>query len=280
MALASIIRITGAVTVFSPIDSTPITVYDPVSSAVNQAVANVDTNDPGLKQWYNAFEFNVNARLAHGLTLFGGTSTDRTISYSCPSAATNPNALLFCDGARNGIPWRTQFKLAGTYPLPKWGLVVGGSFQALPGYLLGTQPLAAGGFAPLTVLTTPNGAGTIYTVTQSTTYTTCPAALASCVPSQTRVIPGMTQASLNIPLIAPGTEMTPRLNQLDLSFSKRINLERWRIEPKVDLFNALNSSDYYSVKSLTYSTAATATYKLPASILQGRIVRLGVSVNF
>ena len=94
------------------------------------------------------------------------------------------------------------------------------------------------------------------------------------------MIPGMNQASYNVPLIAPGTEMTPRLTQVDFSVSKRINLERFRFEPRVDLFNALNSSDYYTVRSLVYSTAANATYKLPGSILLGRIVRLGLNVNF
>jgi len=275
-----------AVNVFSPIDGRTLTVYDPVSQSVLQAVANVDTNDPNLKQAYNSFEFNVNARLAHGVTLFGGTSTDRVVSNSCSSATTNPNYLLFCDGSQNHIPWRTQFKLAGTYPLPWFGLVASGSFQALPGYLLGTLPLTQGGFLP--VLATPNGAGTVFNVTPSTTYSVCPgnSAAAGCVVGATVIprpdLPGgrMLQPSLNIPLIAPNTEMTPRLNQLDLSFSKRINLERWRIEPRVDLFNAFNSSDYYSVKGLTYSTASTSVYKLPASILQGRIVRLGLNVNF
>jgi len=268
------------VTVFSPIDGTPLTVYDTANLQVLQAVANVDTNDRKLKQAYNSFEFNVNARLPHGVTLFGGSSTDRTISNSCSSATTNPNYLLFCDGTKNGIPWRTQFKLAGTYPLPWWGLLASGSFQALPGYLLGTQPLSQGGFLP--VLTTPNGAGSVLTVTSTTNkYTVCPgnSAAAGCTVGAP-IIPGMVQPSINIPLIAPGKEMTPRLNQLDLSFSKRVNLERVRLEPRVDLFNTFNSSAYYSVRSLVYSTASTATYKLPGSVLLGRVVRLGLNVNF
>jgi hypothetical protein len=90
----------------------------------------------------------------------------------------------------------------------------------------------------------------------------------------------MNQASLNVPLIPTGTELTPRLNQVDFSVGKRFIFEGWRIEPKVDLFNALNSSDYYTVRSLVYSTAVGATYKQPGSILQGRIVRLGAVVNW
>src|SRR5206468_3042129 len=41
-----------AVTVFSPLDGSPITMYDPISVAVNQAVQNVDTNDSNIKQSY------------------------------------------------------------------------------------------------------------------------------------------------------------------------------------------------------------------------------------
>jgi len=284
-----------AITVFSPIDGTPLTVYDPISASVQQAVANVDTNDPNLKQWYNGFEFNFNARLRRGITFFGGSSTDRGISNTCSAAVTNPNILLFCDGAKNGIPWRTQFKLAGTYPLPWWGFVVSGSFQALPGYILSHTgnggagaagillPLNQGGFATNTnpSLNAPNGAGTVYTVTPNTVYTTCPgnSAAAGCVVGA-RVIPNMTQATIDIPVIAPGTELTPRLNQVDFSVTKRISLERFRFEPRVDLFNAFNSSDYFAVRSMVYSTVPNSAYKQPSGILQGRILRLGLNVQF
>ena len=78
------------VTVFSPIDGTPITVYDTVSSAVASAVKNVDTNDSNVKQAYNAFEFNFQARLPHGARLFGGSATDRTIANTCSGAAIEP----------------------------------------------------------------------------------------------------------------------------------------------------------------------------------------------
>jgi hypothetical protein len=90
----------------------------------------------------------------------------------------------------------------------------------------------------------------------------------------------MNQASLNVPLIPTGTELTPRINQVDFSVGKRFNFERLRIEPKIDLFNAFNSSDYYTVRSMVYSTAAGATYKQPGSILQGRIIRLGAVLNW
>jgi hypothetical protein len=268
------------ITVFSPIDGKPITMYDTVSAAVQQAVANVDTNEPLLQQKYNSFEFNFNARLTRGITFFGGSATERTVANVCAAAVTNPNILNYCDQSQSGIPWRTQFKLAGTYPLPWWGLSFSGALQALPGYILGTQALTQGG-AGAPNLTAVNGESTILTVTPTTRYTVCPgsSATAGCTVGAL-VIPGMNQASINVPLIAPGTELTPRITQVDFSVSKKIQLEWISFSPKVDIFNALNSSAYHTVRSLVYSTAQGATYKLPGSILQGRIFRLAMVVNF
>src|SRR5437870_2822756 len=280
------------VTVFSPIDGRAITMYDPISTAVQQSVANVDTNDPNLSNVYNGFEFNFNARLPRGGRLFGGTSTDRSIANACSAAKTNPNFLQFCDQSKNGIPWRTQFKLVGTYPLPWWGLQLSSSLQALPGYaeyyyfnnLLTTplQPLLQGGGTVLdSILNQPNGLSTVFTVTPTTRYTACPGnSAAAGFAVGALVIPGMIQPSLNVPLIAPGTELTPRLNQVDFSVSKRLAFERIRLEPRIDLFNALNSSDYYQVQSMVYSTASGAAYKRPSAILLGRLLRFGFNLEF
>ena len=164
-----------AVTVYSPIDGRPIVVYDPVTAAVNSSVQNVDTNDSNLKQAYNGFEFSFNARLPRGVRLFGGSATDRTMANTCSAASTNPNVLLFCDQSSSGIPWRTQFKLVATAPLPWWGLQFSGSFQALPGYLLGTQALTQGGSGAPN-LTAVSGVGSAWTVTQTMRYSVCPGA--------------------------------------------------------------------------------------------------------
>ena len=84
-------------------------------------------------------------------------------------------------------------------------------------------------------------------------------------------------ASLNVPLAAPETEYTPRLRQLDLSFSKRIQAAGLSILPKIDFFNALNSDDYSSVSSTIYGAN---DYLQPSVILQGRIIRVGVDMNW
>jgi hypothetical protein len=283
-----------SIDVFSPIDGAKITMYDYVNSTIARDVVNVDSNDTGLTQKYDAFEFNFNARLPGGLRIFGGSATDRTIANTCSAAANNPNFLItiggtnYCDQSLSGIPWRTQFKLAGTYPLPWYGITVSGSYQGLPGYLLGTSALTAGG-AGAPNFTSMSGIGSAWTVTAATNYAVCPGNSASqgCVVGA-RVVPatfGLVSSSLSVPLIAPGTEQTPRLNQFDFSFAKRVTVGHLKFDPKVDIFNAFNSSAYFNVRTTTFTPTATAgvsggTYLYPGSILQGRLVRLAAVVSW
>src|SRR5437870_9396933 len=205
-----------AVTIFSPIDGTPITMYDPINATVNRAVVQIDSNDTDLSQSYNAFEFNFNARLPHGARIFGGSATDRAVAYSCSAAATNPNFLVtiggvnYCDQTNSGIPWRTQFKLAGTFPLPWYGVQFAASFQALPGYILGTSALTAGG-AGAPNFTSYSGVASSWTVTPATRYVVCPGSSASqgCTVGAL-VVPGQLTSSFAVPIDRPGTLLTPR----------------------------------------------------------------------
>src|SRR5262245_2807346 len=285
------------VTVFSPIDGTPITVYDIASAAVGQlAVKNVDTNDPGLKQTYNSFEMGFNARLPHGARLSGGFGTEQTVAYTCTAAASNPNFLItiggvnYCDQSKSDIPWRTGIKLVATVPLPWYGVIFSGAYQGLPGYVLGTSALTAGGTGAPN-FTNISGIASQLTVTGTTRYTACPGNSASqgCVVGAL-MAPGAL-STLTVPLDAPNTLLTPRLNQLDLSIAKRITVGRFRIDPKLDIFNALNSDDFFTVRSTTYTpTAVGATptaingssgsYLLPGSIIQGRLLRFAAVLNW
>ena len=65
-------------------------------------------------------------------------------------------------------------------------------------------------------------------------------------------------------LDAAGVTLTPRTNQVDFGISKRLKFGRLRFDPKVDLFNALNSDDYYSVVSTTFAPAPNVS---PAPIV-------------
>jgi hypothetical protein len=260
------------VTVYSPIDGTPLTYYN-VSAAKANAVTFLDSNDPNLKRWYNSLELSVTARLAGGIRLSGGTSTERLLTNSCSAAGNDPNLLLFCDGTQNNIPWVTNAKAFATVPLPWYGINVSAGIQSLP-TLLGTAPLQYGVFTAGTGFTTPNGIGTNYLVTRTTTYAAnC---LGGCKAGQL-VVPGLTAASVNIPIVAPGTEFAPRYNQVDLGVNKTVRFGHATVVPRLDLFNAFNSDAYTSVQTQQFNSA---TYMQPSVILQGRLIRVGVDAKW
>jgi hypothetical protein len=261
------------VNVVSPLDGRVITAYN-VLPQFRQLVENVDTTDPDLQRVYNALEVNINARLPHGIRFFGGTSTERTISNSCSAASTDPNLSLFCDQSESGIPFSTQFKLSGVVPLPWYGITVSGSFQSLPGSTLGNEALPYGVFTWGTGFDQPNGQATYWRVTPTTRYAAnCPG---PCTPGAL-VIPDLQVAQLDIPIVPPNTEFTPRVNQVDFAIQKAFRINRFSINPKMDVFNALNSDDYTSVSTMQFGAAA---YQRPSVILQGRIIRIGADVKW
>ena len=82
---------------------------------------------------------------------------------------------------------------------------------------------------------------------------------------------------MNVPLTPPNSVLSPRTTQVDFSASKAFNFNRFRVSPKMDVFNAFNSDDYQNVQTLQYGAAA---YGRPTTILQGRIVRVGADVSW
>jgi hypothetical protein len=75
-------------------------------------------------------------------------------------------------------------------------------------------------------------------------------------------------------LIEPGTMFGPRLNQLDLRFSKLLNVGRARARVGIDLYNALN------VSTVTALSSAYVNWQTPQGILPARFVKLGVQLDF
>lgn len=261
------------VNVFSPIDGGVVPYYN-VSAAKSAAVTNVDSNDPNLTRKYDGVEINVNARLPHRVRIFGGSSIEKTVSNSCSAAANDPNLLLFCDGSKNNLPWITAAKVAGTVPLPWYGITVSGALQALAGIPIGTLPVQYGVFTAGTGFATPNGVGSNYLIARNATYpATCKG---GCTPGAV-IIPGLTPASVNLGVVAPGTEFTPRINQVDFAASKTVKVNGWSFTPKLDVFNAMNSDDYTAVASSQFNANS---YLQPSVVLQGRIIRVGVDLKW
>ncbi len=71
------------------------------------------------------------------------------------------------------------------------------------------------------------------------------------------VDPNLKQGAESITLVAPGQVLTPRLNQLDLSFKKTFRFrEKYTLEPTVQIFNILNSNAAVSQATAVSTTVA------------------------
>lgn len=262
----------SAVPVVNPLNGELFNVYT-VNPAKQRLIDTVDLNaGSGRKQIYNGFDFTFNARTPGGATFFGGFITERTLRVTCDEPD-DPNALRFCDDRDNDIPFRPQLKLAGTYPLP-WGVQVSASFQSLAGRALGGFTTTGNKISGPGYGDTGSPVGTQWQLSRATRY---PADCASpCTPGAL-VIPNLTESSVTVPLVAPGTEFLPRLNQLDLSVGKWFNLGSMRVQGQIDLFNVFNESTELGYRSTNFATPA---HLQPSSVLQARVVRLGMQMKW
>ena len=246
------------IVITNPIDGSPLTVYNLNPSKLG-AINIVDRNSSTNSRVYNGIEATVNARLGAG-TLFGGVNSGRQVSNNCQAfvsttpinsvvpaitAASNPNLLRYCDQGQYHIPFRTQFKLAGSYELPL-ALQLSGSFQSYPG-----------------------------TINYTNTSTATPWLNVNYIVNRT-IVPGLTQSQENIPLIPPGSKYLDRLNQLDLRLAKKFKFRDsgyWQVQ--ADVFNSLNSHVVIQ-QNQTYGTALDQ----PTQVLQGRLLSLGAQFHF
>ncbi len=220
----------------------------------------VDTNSATNTRVYNGFEVTFMARLGQA-QFFGGVNSQRQVSNFCQSstlnggfsaaiggftAASDPNfAGPFCDQTQYHIPFVTQAKLGGTYPV-KYGFILSGMFQSYPG----TTNYGSG-------ITNTNWLNVNLLGTSSNS-------------------PLTSGQSETIPLILPGSKYLPRWNQLDLRISRKFPMPRggdWQLQ--LDLFNALNAHAI-TAQSTTYG----ATLDVPTSILPSRIVSIGAQLHF
>jgi hypothetical protein len=246
-------------TIASPLDGHAITWYN-VSAAKVSAVQNLMTTDSQGARWNNAVELGFSARLPRGTTLFGGLATDRTTLRQC-DGFTNPQLLLYCDQTGNGIPWNAQFKIAGSVPLP-YDIQVGASYTTYK-YTYGTA-----------VPSTNTTYGTVWLITPTTRY---PAdCLGACTPGAL-VDPGMTVASMSVPLVPPATEFSDRIQQVDVTVGKWFDIGGVRVQPAISLFNALNNHAVFTVRSMNY---LTSSYLQPSNVLQPRLLRIEVQVKW
>ncbi len=95
---------------------------------------------------------------------------------------------------------------------------------------------------------------------------------------------------MTLPLNSPGTKLLDRQNQLDIRFKRIFKVGKVSLEAQADAYNATNTGVVLtrvqtlstSFNQTTGQFAPTATNALdrPASILQGRLFRLGLQARF
>jgi hypothetical protein len=203
---------------------------------------------------YNGIDGSLNARFGRGGLLVGGVSTGQTTTDTCGVVQSNPQIALTVNGATASrsstafchviLPWsaQTQFKFAGTYPLPWWGLQTSATFQNLAGI-----PIFAN-----------------YVATN-----------AQIAPSLGRNLAAGAAGTATIALLVPNTLFEDRLNQFDVRLTKFIQVGRARLQGRFDVYNLFNASTVLN-ENFTYGPS----WRKPSSILGARLVKLGAQLDF
>lgn len=245
------------VDIASPLDGNVVRMYN-VSTAARTRLQNLEhTAATGVRS-NKAFETGFSARLPGGINLFGGLATEHTLQRMC-DATDDPTRLLWCDdyADANLVPWLTQVKLSGSIPL-KYNVQLGIGYQTY-------RRLLSTAATPI---------GTQWQITPTTRYAAdCKG---PCTPGAL-VNPGMTVATMNVPLVKPGTELSDRVQMLDINIGRWFTFRNVRVQPEVAIFNALNNLAVYGVRSQNY---LTASYMQPSTLLQPRITRIGLQVKW
>ena len=208
-------------------------------------------------QVFNGVDATVSARFAERGMLSGGLSVGRTVTDTCyqndnPSlvaqgaVTTYPRTEAFCNLMP---PWSagTQLKLMAVYPLP-WAIQTSAIYQNSPGI-------------PITAQLVVNNAAIAPSLRRN---------LASCRGAAT------CNANVTVDLIPPTELFEPRLQQLDLRFSRIVRLGGTRrLRADFDIYNLFNASNVISMNT-TYGSV----WQDVRQILGGRLVKLGAQFDF
>jgi hypothetical protein len=124
--------------VANPMGGEAITVFNLKPEKLGQSDI-VDRTSSVNGRKYFGYEAAIEARLPNGGRVLGGWTMEKLLSTTCDNE--NPNAFRYCDqtgelfqelGSVPNQPFRHEFKLAATYPLP-WQVEAGVSFMSYPG---------------------------------------------------------------------------------------------------------------------------------------------------
>ena len=220
-----------------------------------------------MRQVYNGVDINIDGRMDNGITLGGGFSTG-AIQFDECFVVDNPMQARggYCDVRQ---PWGpgTQLKLNGALPLP-YDTQFSFVFQSLGGVPWESRyRIGSGGAAEQAAIAEQIGHPVI-------------------VPDQIQLFPSGTGAGslTDVGSAVGGTVFyftgsefyEPRLNQLDVRFTKILNFGRTRFRAWVDLFNIFNANNVTSVTN-NYNPGV---YPVVGGVMGGRLLKFGAQFDF
>ena len=248
----------------NPYDTTKTVDIYSLSTAKASSVNVLDSNSAN-RRYYNGYDIGFQTRM-RGLNLFGGFSSGRTIAKTCQTE--DPNNLAFCDQSQYDIPMYKQFKLNGSYGLP-WKLQIAASIQSYNGDARnGSNDLAI----VATSMVDPS-LRVVWNVSRADFLAATAKAGYNGGAGAT-----LTQSSVNVQLIQPGTKFLGRQNQADIRLKRTFQLGKLQLEGQVDAYNAFNSGVVLS-RVQAFATS-NSTLDRPATILQGRLIRFGIQTRW
>ena len=248
-------------TVTNPYDASKTVDLYNLNPAKATAFSALDQNSEN-RRYYNGYDINFQSRV-RGLNLFGGYSAGHTIQKTCQTE--DPNNLAFCDHSQYDIPMYGQFKINGSYMLP-WRLQLAATFQSYNG---DARNGANDGSIPATSMVDPS-LRVIWNVDRPTFL----AATRAAGYNNGQGV-ALTQSSVNIQLLEPGAKFLGRQNQADIRLKRLFSFGRVQVEAQADAYNAFNSGVVLS-RVQTFG----ARLHQPASILQGRLFRVGMQLRW
>jgi carboxypeptidase family protein len=221
----------------------------------NNLVTFSDNYGRYIEHW-NGVDFTVNARPSNGVVLQGGVSTGRTSLDTCDVRAKVPELSItsgwsafpvlgptypYCKVDTNFL---TQIKLLGTYTVPKVDLLVGATYQSLPGPQLGA----------------------LYVADNSVVQ-----------PSLGRSLSGGV-ANTTINLLESGQYFVPRANLFDVRLGKLFHFGARRVSLNLDIHNMFNRSPVLLLNNNYVGTGST--WQTPQAIMEARLFKLSTNIDF
>ena len=207
------------------------------------------------KEVFTGVDATFSARFGRGGTLAGGMSTGHSVTQ-----CVNPDlpTVQFCT---NEPPFSQllQFKVAGNYPLPWWGIQAAANLQNLKGI-----PVASF-YIPTNAEIAPSLGRNL---AACGTRVPCTATASNPVFVRAAIVSG-------VQLIEPNKTFENRLTQVDLRFSKTVTIARTRIQGMFDIYNLFNQNDVLAI-----NTRFGPSWLRPSNVLGARLFKLGAQVNF